>query len=179
LKISDVDIEKIIAGIDDLAAARNDDTLLLCMASIKERQPDQAILDRIIVDESNWKVMRFYFDMKGKLLDFLLGKFMFFEAAEILARFDGAAKAAELLEAHNLFKEAASYYESALEWQKAEALYLRSGDEKSIARLYEHKGDFTEAIERWKKLGYPKQAARLEKKAQKFTDRGQTPLFNF
>ena len=179
LKISDVDIEKIIAGIDDLAAARNDDTLLLCMASIKERRPDQAILDRIIVDESNWKVMRFYFDMKEKLLDFLLGKFMFFEAAEILARFDGAAKAAELLEAHNLFKEAASYYESALEWQKAEALYLRSGDEKSIARLYEHKGDFTEAIERWKKLGYPKQAARLEKKAQKFTDRGQTPLFNF
>jgi len=116
--------------------------------------------------------------MKEKLLDFLVGKFMFLEAAEILERFDSAAKAAELLEAHNLFKEAASYYERAHEWQKAEALYARTSDDKAIARLYEHKGDFMEAIERWKKLGYPKQAARLEKKAQKFAHPDQATLFD-
>jgi len=177
LKTSSSDIEKIIDSLDNFSIAHNDDTILLCTASIRGKRPDQSILSRITVNESNWKVMRFHFDMKEKLLDFLMGKYLFYEAAEIVGRYDGPAKAAELLEAHDLVKEAAEYYESAREWQKAEALYVRLGNEKAIARLYENKGDFIGAIEKWKKLRYPKQVDRLEKKAKKIKNREQTELF--
>jgi len=48
------------------------------------------------------------------------------------------------------------------------SLYESLGDKKSIARMYEHKGDLASAICLWGKLGYPKQVKRLENKCRKY-----------
>jgi tetratricopeptide (TPR) repeat protein len=166
-RASDKDIEKLIDSLDDLAVSRGDDILRLCKATIKGQNVAPAVLENATVDMNTWSILRCYTSTKEKVVDFLVGKMLIVNAAECLASFGEFSRAAELLEKHKLLNDAASYYERAQDWQKAEAIYARGKDAKSIARLYEHKGDFSTAISHWKKLGYPKQVERLEKKMKK------------
>jgi len=132
-----------------------------------------------MVDEQNWNVMRAYPEKKEEVIEFLTRMCMTHNAADVIQSYDGFAKAAAYLETHYLLKEAAAYYEKAFEWDKAKAIYTELKNPKAIARLYEHKGDFANAINQWKKLGYPKQVERLQQKQKKLATLEKAPLFDF
>jgi len=175
----DIQIEAIIDSLDEFSVSHNDDVLTLCKLVIKNLPPDFSILEKTPVDEQNWNVMRAYPEKKEEVIDFLTRMSMTNDAANVIQSYDGFAKAAEYLEAHNLLKEAASYYEKAFVWEKAEAIYTELKNPKAIARLYEHKGDFAKAIEQWEKLGHPRQVERLQKKQKKPATIKQAQLFDF
>ena len=176
---SDTQIETVIDSLDELSVLYNDAVLTLCKSTIKNLPPDTAIIEKTTVDEQNWNVMRAYPEKKEEVIEFLTRMCMTNDAADVIQGYDGFAKAAEYLETHFLLKEAASYYEKAFEWDKAKALYAELKTPKAIARLYEHKGDFANAINQWKKLGYPKQVERLQQKQKKLAALEKAPLLDF
>jgi len=176
---SDTQIEAVIDSLDELSVSYNDAVLTLCKSTIKNLPPDNAIIGKTMVDEQNWNVMRAYPEKKEEVIEFLTRMCMTHNAADVIQSYDGFAKAAAYLETHYLLKEAAAYYEKAFEWDKAKAIYTELKNPKAIARLYEHKGDFANAINQWKKLGYPKQVERLQQKQKKLATLEKAPLFDF
>jgi tetratricopeptide (TPR) repeat protein len=166
----------VIDYLDELADVQNDEVLRFCKSFIKGTSIDSSILGSLTVDEFNWSYLSVYSGIKDKVVAFLLGRGMTREAADVLRLKGETRKAAELLESNHHLKAAALAYETVRDWDKAKALYASLGEENLIARLYEHKGDLPTAILLWKKLGFPKQVERLEKKMKKSASSGSSRI---
>ena len=72
--------------------------------------------------------------------------------------------AATWAEKNGNLKAAAKYYREAHDLDGALRCALASGEELTIARVREWRGEFTEALRIWKKLGRTADVARLVKK---------------
>jgi hypothetical protein len=112
-----------------------DYALVLCLTAVQGLKPDTALLERIPVTTSTWKLLAPYEETYEAVLGYLIDIERIDDAVKVLKQHKQHLRAAELLLSKGSYKRAGKILEEARAWDRALAVYTDKGDQKSVDRL--------------------------------------------
>lgn len=112
-----------------------DYALVLCLTAVQGLKPDTALLERIPVTTSTWKLLAPYEETYEAVLVYLIDIERIDDAVKVLKQHKQHLRAAELLLSKGSYKRAGKILEEARAWDRALAVYTDKGDQKSVDRL--------------------------------------------